>query len=76
MKLKLLYSKRWLLARYSQKSAWRELSLAVCEFGESTQNGLANVCESGESAQNGLANVNESGKSRKYVMHKKYILYV
>ena len=39
----------------------------VSNSGESAQNGLANVGKSGESAQNGLANVGESGESRKYV---------
>ncbi len=47
------------LGEYSQKSARK--------FGESAQNGLANVGQSGKSAQNGLANVGESDESHKYV---------
>jgi hypothetical protein len=54
------------IAHYSP-GITRVLALNVREFGESAQNGLANVGQSDESAQNGWANVGESGESRKYV---------
>ncbi len=48
------------------RRVWRVLGKWFGEFGESVQNGSANVGEFGESAQHGLANVGESGESAQH----------